>query len=583
MIYVQGQGYAVTGADVRLYIINLNDGTPVQNQHGTFTTTLGTLNIYTFETDQYGMAQCQIESGADAGMAVIVAMPDNGLWPTSIDVPILNRDELPLNIDSNQGYQLFIQGKQYKFAAGDYAKSYTMAPQKSSLLLPKIASEITGPYVIHVYRRGVLDYSGRILKIKKTIDNKHLLTGISNHALLGRRVVTRTFDTVSPEYLIGKLLFDYSTGITSGHLDTSGMSISGKFKFDPLSKALEQILAQTGWCMRLNVDETLDFGDPSGSNFTHEPMVYFTTGQDNIDVEDEVDFSQHVTQSYLIGQPNTLVSTKIDAAAAAAYGIMEAVHSASQLKSQSALNLANQVYLDIYKEPVERITAQSIDEKIAAAGGFEPWDFITVNDGKTGIAGLRRVTDLSRDMVEKGVVKIGFMTEKKDPTVAFAQIISELGFKNLSAVGDVDINTVTQMWEQQFSWGTGGNPYNPIIFTYIFDSINGKALISDNSNFISEVLDIEKATLTYLHNSWAPVVGAGNGQTISNRYNIVRWTGGSLDGDWQLIKSDGGVIHDFGILSNYHHGYIDPWGRYILFLGYGDDFDHVRMMAYKTS
>jgi hypothetical protein len=413
MIYVTTPNFVTPWiADVRLYIINLVTGNPVVGMHGTWTTTLGTLSDSSFETDDNGMAETQLIAGTQPGMAIVLAMPDDSNWPVAIDVPILAQDELPVNIDRDQEYQLFIQGKQYKFSDGPstYTRSYTMAPQNCSILLPKIAPEINAPLLIHIYRRGVLDWSGRVSKYKRTIDNKLLITGLSNHVLLGRRVVTANYtEGVDVASLIPQLLFNYPVGITAGHIDDFSEQVTAKFYYDPLSKALANIQSQTNWGMRVNVDETLDFGDPSGAEFARQPPVTFTTGDENTDVEDEIDFSKVVTQSYMVGQPNTLVSSKIDTAAAAAYGLMDGIHSASQLKDQKSLDLANLTYLNTYKNPLESTTVQTVDEQVPA-GSYNPWDFITITDPNTGLSGLRRLTQVDRDMMQKGLVKLGFVT-----------------------------------------------------------------------------------------------------------------------------------------------------------------------------
>jgi hypothetical protein len=122
-IYAQGSGGSPNAVVITLRFIDLTNGQPVANQHGTYSTNLGTMSLPAFETDDYGYATVSLTADSRAGMAVVVAMPDNGLWPQIIDVPILYGDE-PGQVSGSQGYQLFIQGKQYKFTAGTYSKSF---------------------------------------------------------------------------------------------------------------------------------------------------------------------------------------------------------------------------------------------------------------------------------------------------------------------------------------------------------------------------------------------------------------------------------------------------------------------------
>jgi hypothetical protein len=424
-IYKQGAAANPKSVEVTFTLQDTDDA-PLVGKTIEFTVSLGcTRSPTSAVTDENGQASTTVTSGTTIGWAVVKGYysGDAGGGESKTYVEIAVYDEADSG-DADKKYQVFIQGMPRNFSGGAYSKSIGLDMQEFSIELPDVDTTITGAFEVIIYRRGTKDFVGRINKIKRTSSHSMRVSGVSNHWKLARRIVNRSYTEKDPHDIIEDVLTRYPTGLSLGSIGTFGTAITQEFKYATVLEVIRKLLDITGWKARLNLDESLDFA----SDFGDVKSVTFEIGDENVDLEREIDYTPLDTRTFLIGEPATLVSDKDDASAEAAYGLVEQAFFDKNATTQAVLDVENQAILDSRKNPIERIGGLVIDLHYAA-DAYDVFDRVTVTDPPTGLSGVYRVVALTRDMKDCGTAQIQFTNqslESQDLLAQVARIVKDL-------------------------------------------------------------------------------------------------------------------------------------------------------------
>lgn len=405
-IYRQGAVATPKTVAITVTLKKAADDALISGKTINFTTSLGSVSPTSTITDVNGQASTTLTSGSSHGWAVVKASfaGDSAYGASKTFVEVAVYDEADAG-NSSKPYQVFVQGTEYSHTSGGYKKSVAFQPQQFQVELPQIQSTIDGALEVIIYRRGTKDFVGRILKISKTIDNKMVLSGLSNHWKLARRLAKKSYST-EPKTIIQDLLSRYPAGISEGTLGTYGNMIVIAFDYDPLIVAIQRLLDVIGWKARLNLNDTLD----TSPDFGATQSVSFITGSENVQLSRETDYTPVDTRTFLLGDPATVVSDKDDEVAAGTYGLVEEVFLDKNLTAFATVDIQNQKILDSRKAPVERISGTVIDAGYAASA-FDVFDYVTVTDSATGLSGTYRVVSIQRDLRDKGTAEVEFSNE----------------------------------------------------------------------------------------------------------------------------------------------------------------------------
>ncbi|MCJ7455823.1 Ig-like domain-containing protein [Candidatus Bathyarchaeota archaeon] len=399
-IYKQG---AVANPKSMGITVTLRDenGTPQSGRIITFSTPLGSVSPGSAATNGAGQASTTLTSGIVAGWAFVEAAwagaLDLGASRTIVEIAIYH--DAPTG-DSSSPYQVFIQGREYLHAAGNYTRLTAFQPGTFSVELTQVQDEIASPLEILIYRRGILDFRGRILKIVRKIEDRMVVSGLTNHWKLSRRVAKRSYND-EPKSIIEDLLLKYPSGIVAGNISTFGQAILMNFNYDPLTLCLQRILDLTGWTAFINLDDRIDVGPTLGT----ATSVEFKTGLQNVALTREIDFVLIDTRTILVGNPSTLISDKADLAKQAEYGLIEQVFYSRNLTTQAMLDIQNQMILDTRKNPVNRISGTVIDLAYSP-DAYDVFDTVIVTDMKTGLSGAYGVMSLRRNLDDHGSTEL---------------------------------------------------------------------------------------------------------------------------------------------------------------------------------
>jgi hypothetical protein len=401
------------------------DDVPLVGKTIEFSTSLGSVSPSSAVTDENGQASTTLTSGNQIGWAVVKGYYDGvaggGKSSTYIEVAIYEEAD---SGDSSKKYQVFVQGKPCKFVAGGYKRVVDFEPQDFTVEVDKVDTSLIGAFEVTIYRRGQKDYVGRVRKIRLTLDDHMILRGVSNQWKLTRRLANKTYPAKDPKEIIEDMLARYPAGVSIGNISTYGTSMTLEFAYDNLLMVLRRILDLTGYQARLNLDDSLDFAPYFGSS----PSVSFVTGDKNVRLEREIDYTSVDTRTFLIGEPATLVSDKEDATTEATQGIIEEAFFDKNITDQTILDLQNQKILDTRKNAVERISGSVIDLAYAA-NAYGVFDQVTVTDEKTGLSGSYKVVALARDILDHGYAEIEFTNqalESQDLLAKIARTVKDL-------------------------------------------------------------------------------------------------------------------------------------------------------------
>jgi hypothetical protein len=403
-IYKHGAVASPKSVSITMTLKTLVEDAPISGKLITFTTSLGTVSPTSDTTDENGEVSTTVTSESVHGWAVV-----KGNWAGDIVtgaakcfVEVAIYDEADAG-DAAKPYQVFVQGTEYAFASGSYKKSVEFHPQQFTVELKQVESAVDGALEVVIYRRGIKDFVGRILKITRGIADHMILTGLSNHWKLARRIANQTYATSDPKAILADLLVRYPCGIGAGSFDTFGSTILIGFSYDSLMTAIQRLLDITGWRARLNLDDALDFASTLGS----APAVEFVTGAQNVDLTRETDYSRIDTRTILIGDPVTVLSDLDDATQAASYGHVEEAFFDKNLTAQATVDIQNQKILDGRKIPIERISGSVVDLEYAV-NAYDVFDSVTVTDAKTGLSGTYEVVSIVRDLKDDGSAEVEF-------------------------------------------------------------------------------------------------------------------------------------------------------------------------------
>ena len=253
-----------------------------------FTTSKGSVSPASAVTNGSGQASTTLTSDTH-GIAVVKAN-----WPGDASVPaavgfrthhIFYDAEVG---DEDKKFQLYIEGYELNYVDGSYTLSSETMPQEWSAQIPEWDSEITRRGLISIYRKGVKEYSGVLLKIGRLMSDNSRVTigGVDSKALLGDRVVPlKDYSSKTLSYIAGDLLTSYTCGITLGALGDYPTSFSITFADESLADAIAHLCDVIGWLYRINADRTLDIKPGFGAtkSVTFEQGVNFFQGSNDED------------------------------------------------------------------------------------------------------------------------------------------------------------------------------------------------------------------------------------------------------------------------------------------------------------
>ena len=413
-IYKQGAVATPKSQAIILRLARVDNDAAIANKLVSFTVnSLLTVSPASATTDASGNVTATVTSQSAHGWGILKAVwagdSEYNAAKAFIEVPVYDEADAG---DATKGFQVFVHGIEYPFTSGSYKKSTAFITQQFTIELPTVQAAIDGPLEVIIYRRGTKDFAGRIQQITKTIDNRMILKGPSNHYKLTRRLVSKSY-AADPKNIILDLLRHYPVGITEGSLTAFGSSVTIPFDYEPLLTAIQRLLAPIGWKARVNVNDSLDFASALGTT----KSVNFTTGTNNVILERQTDYVPIATRTFLIGDPPTVFSDKDDATQTASAGLVEDVFLDKNLTTLATVDLENQQILDSLKNPIERIKGAVIDFAYAA-NAYDVFDSVTVTDSNTGLTGTYQVVTIDRDMKDKGHAEIEF----SNAVIRFADI-----------------------------------------------------------------------------------------------------------------------------------------------------------------
>jgi hypothetical protein len=423
-IYKQGAVATPKSVEITFRLRDLDDN-PLSGKTIQFSTSLGSVSPSSDETDIDGYASTTLTSGSTIGWAVVKGYYDGlaGAGASSTYVEVAIYDDADSG-DSSKKYQVFVQGIPCKFVSGNYKRVADFEPQQFSVELDQVYTSLIGAFEIVIYKRGQKDFVGRVRKIKLTLDDHMILSGVSNHWKLARRIAKKTYTGKDPKEILEDVLVRYPAGVSIGDISTYGTAMTLDFDYDNLLVILRRLLDITGWQARLNLDDSLDFAPSFGSSSS----VSFATGDKNVHLEREIDYAPVDTRTFLIGATLDLVSDREDTSAEATQGLIEEAFFDKNITDQTILDLQNQKILDARKNAVERIAGGVIDLAYAA-DAYGVFDQVTVSDEKTGLSGSYKVVALARDILDHGYAEIELTNqalESQDLLAKVARSVKDL-------------------------------------------------------------------------------------------------------------------------------------------------------------
>ena len=160
----------------------------------------------------------------------------------------------PRSATPDKKFQLYIEGVELAYSDGSYLLSSATEPQEWSVVIPEWQSTITRRGLVSIYRKGIKEFSGVLLKIGRLMsDNSRVVsaaltvkpfsaTGSFRSKTILRRLCS---------YIVTDLLSSYQCGISVGALGDYPTSLSITFADQSLVDAVAHLCDVIGWIYRI--------------------------------------------------------------------------------------------------------------------------------------------------------------------------------------------------------------------------------------------------------------------------------------------------------------------------------------------
>ncbi|MGA8856194.1 MAG: hypothetical protein WB643_03400 [Candidatus Bathyarchaeia archaeon] len=397
-IYRSGSGLSPGTALVTLTLTDAILATPISGKTIALTAVLGTCVPTSAVTDGYGQVATTYTPGSSGGLGGI----RGDFAGDASDIPAVGQQLIDIYYgqvvpDGTKDFQAFLEGQELVPSGGNYKLSADFLPQPFTLMSPQLNTPVGGWWYIAIYRRGTLEFSGRVLTRDRVggASPQLTLTGVDEKVMLQRRVTNKAYNA-DPHDIILDLLSRYPCGITPGTISTYGSVIALDATYENLYDALTQIANQTNWVFRLNADRTLDYAPSFGS----VKSVTIASGGGEATADHKEDWSKIDTTIYVIGSglAASLVGQASDTGAELSYGLIEEVFLEKSLTTQGAVDLRAQTLISTRADVIETITLDWID--MLATGAYKPYDIVTATDSDLELSGSYMVNTIQRDLAD---------------------------------------------------------------------------------------------------------------------------------------------------------------------------------------
>jgi hypothetical protein len=427
-IYRTGSGQTPTTATLTATITDAGTGAGLSGKTIAFTSNLGTCNPAGGTTDSNGNLSTTYTAGAAAGLGGVRAdFAGDATYGASSVQQFEDIYYGPITVDGTKDFQVFVEGQELVIDSGNYRLASDFIPQAFSVTTPLLDGVVGGWWAIKIYRLGVLEFSGRILKRSRVggPNPKMTVSGVDEKIDLQRRVANRVYMD-EPKNIITDLLSRYPCGISAGSISTYGATISLPATYTNLFDAFKLIMNITGWKFRLNANLTLDFAP----NFGIVQPITIQTGVNGVIAQHDEDWTKIDTKIYVVGSAAaaSLVGTASDANAQLTYGLIEEAFLEKALTAQGTVNLRAQQLLTTRTGVIETNTADWIDE--LATGTYGPFDIVTVIDTDLNLSGGYVISTLQRDLTDAYRAALGLTNR----VLTIADAIQEVR-KNVQDIG----------------------------------------------------------------------------------------------------------------------------------------------------
>ncbi len=427
-IFRTGSGKTPTACTVTVTLKDKQSGAKLNNKTINWIGNLGTVSPSSNTTDANGQASTTFTAGGSAGLGgVRPTFPGDATYATSTILQLIDiyqDDPVP---DSSKDYQAFVEGQEIVVAAGDYKLASDFIPQAFSITTPTVSISVGGWWAVEIYRLGVREFVGRIMKAsyKSGTSPQLTISGVDDKVTLQRRVANKGY-TDEPKNIIIDLLLRYPCGISAGTISTYGSTIKLIATYENLFDALKQITKITGWKFRQNFsNDTIDFAPDFGS----VQSVTVAMGTNEVGASHDFDWTSLDTKVYVVGQGAgaTLVSSASDATSELTFGLIEEAFLEKGITEQGTLDLRAAELLNQHKSVKEIISVDWAD--LLATGTYAPFDTITVTDPDASLSGQYRVYSIRRDLSNPN--KATLELTNRLPTIADALQLVRKDVKDL--------------------------------------------------------------------------------------------------------------------------------------------------------
>ncbi len=425
-IYRTGAGLSPGTATVTATMTNVATGLPVSGETLAWSCFLGSVSPASSVTDANGHASTVFTPSAAAGLGgVRCDFAGDSNYSPGFGIQLIDvYYALPAG-DATKDFQVFVQGQEMPYNSGNYKLSSDFKPQTFTVTGP--LGPLTGFWwAVEIYRLGVKEFQGRILTRRRVsgASAQLTITGVDETIMLQRRVANRNY-LDDPKYIIQDLLTRYPTGIVAGTISLFANTISLPITYDNVYDALVQIANATGWIIRRNITNTLDFAPSFGSL---KSISITVGGSSGVTADHTEDATQLDTKVVVIGNPSTLVSIFEDTASELIYGYIEEVFIVKTITAQGTLDLNAQTTLANRKVPRDTIILDWIDS--LATGSYAPGDSLTVTDADAGLSGTYTVYGITRDLADAYLAKLELTTRLvtiADALQSIRSVVKDLG------------------------------------------------------------------------------------------------------------------------------------------------------------
>jgi hypothetical protein len=416
-IFRTGSGLTPTSCVVTVTLKDKQTGAKLNGKTINWIGNLGTVSPSSNSTDVNGNASTTFTAQSSAGLGgVRPTSPGDATYGTSTILQLIDIYQADPVPDATKDFQAFIEGQEIAVSAGDYKLASDFMPQPFSVTTPTMTVSVGGWWVVEIYRLGVKEFIGRIMKANYRSGTSAQLTisGVDDTVTLQRRVANKGY-TDEPKNIINDLLIRYPCGITAGTISTYGSTINLVATYENLFDALRQISKITGWKFRRNSsNNTIDFATDFGS----VKSVTVAMGTNEVGASHDFDWTSLDTKVYVVGKgPSaTLVSSASDATSELTFGLIEEAFLEKGITVQGTLDLRAAELLNQHKAVKEIISVDWTD--LFATGAYVPFDTITVTDADATLSGSFRVYSIRRNLSNAN--KVTLELTNRLPTVADA-------------------------------------------------------------------------------------------------------------------------------------------------------------------